>query len=53
MKTKLVTFKAPAEDVKRWQDALQAEGRTLSEVCRRTLERLAKRAEKKKPDASD
>lgn len=47
MNKKLVTFKAPEEDCQRWRAALDHDGRTLSEVCRAALDRLATRIERK------
>lgn len=47
MTTKLITFKATDEDKERWRAALDQDGRTLSDVCRAALDRLAARVERK------
>ena len=45
MKTRLITFKASPEEKARWDDALEKDGRSLSEVVRASLDRLAKKIE--------
>lgn len=42
----LLQFRATKGERDRWQDALSRDGRTLSEVCRAALERIAKRKER-------
>ena len=46
MKKALINFKADPADIDRWKAALEKDGRTMSEVCRQSLERIAKRIEK-------
>jgi hypothetical protein len=52
MKDQFIKFRATEEERRRWQEALAEDGRTLSEVCRATLDRLAKRAERKRKGAA-
>jgi len=47
MKVKLITFKATPEEQDRFREAAKADGKTVSEVCRAALERLARRVEKR------
>lgn len=46
MKKALINFKADPAEVARWKKAVEQEGRTVSDVCRKSLERIAKRVEK-------
>ena len=46
MKNALINFKADPADIDRWKAALERDGRTMSEVCRQSLDRIAKRIEK-------
>jgi len=46
MKKALINFKADPADIDRWKAALERDGRTMSEVCRQSLDRIAKRIEK-------
>ncbi len=46
MKSTLVNFRADADELSRWKAALTKNGRTMSEVCRETLDRIAARVEK-------
>lgn len=50
MKTEIVNFRASTEEVSRWRDALQKDGRSLSKVCRTALDRVSARVEKKGSD---
>jgi len=45
----LINYKATPAERDRWHRALKKEGKTLSEVCRKTLDRVAKRVEAKEP----
>lgn len=46
MKSTLVNFRADADELSRWKAALAKDGRTVSQVCRATLDRIAARVEK-------
>jgi len=47
MKNKLINIRVSQADYDRWKSALEHDGRTLSEVCRAALDRVASRAERK------
>ena len=47
MKSKLITFKATPAEQDRFRKAAEADGKTVSEICRAALERLARRIEKR------
>lgn len=46
MRDTFIKIRASKDERDRWQDALSRDGRTLSEVCRAALERIAKRKER-------
>ena len=45
--TKLQTFKSTAADDARWKAALARDGKAMSEICRRALDRFAAKSERK------
>jgi len=45
-KRTIINFRATSSEITRWQAALKRDGRTVSEVCRAALDRLASRVEK-------
>lgn len=45
MRDSFVKFRATEEERERWRAALERDGRTLAEICRAALDRIAKRYE--------
>jgi hypothetical protein len=45
MRDSFVKFRATEEERERWRVALEQDGRTLAEICRAALDRIAKRYE--------
>jgi hypothetical protein len=45
-KKTIINFRASESETARWQRALTKDGRTLSQVCRAALDRLASRVER-------
>ena len=45
MRDSFVKFRATEEERERWRAALEQDGRTLAEICRAALDRIAKRYE--------
>jgi DNA-binding protein YbaB len=48
MKPVLSNFKSTQAEAQRWRAALAEDGQTLSDVCRKALNRVANRVEKAK-----
>ena len=42
-RTRMLQFRATPQEWQAWREALQADGRTLADVCRTALDRVAKR----------
>ena len=47
MTGKHITFRASHEDSERWAAAVRADDTSVSEVCRKALDRLANRVERR------